>query len=317
MGKDSGERIPTVRLEESAAFVALHAARVGLFELSAEGELLLDDTFLAALGYQPPVYAEDIRAWGRALVHQDDRERVVSHRDAMLAGKLPRTRLEYRLRAASGDYIWVEGVFVKTANSVVGTIRDISDRVEAQAREKQRERELRDSEFRLRTILEHAPVMIGSFDDRGHCKIWNRECEKQLGSDFAEMQNLHDPIGVFYPDPKVRESFFAALVHSDGTFNQYTVRAKDGAIRHQCWAHFRLPNGEGISVGYDITEMVVQADELRRSNTELQEFAHVLSHDLQAPLRQIHAFIQMIREDSGGFEPEVEPMFAHIERAGW
>ena len=312
---ESGERIPTVRLDESVAFVALRAARVGLFELTLDGELLLDHTFLAALGYDPPVYIEDARAWGRALVHPDDLVRVGSHRDAMLAGKLPRTRFEYRLRASSGEFVWVEGVFLRTPTSVVGTIRDISDRVEAQAREKQRERDLRDSEERLRTILTHAPVMIDSFDDRGRCTLWNHECEKQLGYDFAEMQNLHDPMAVFYPEAEVRESVLRAIVASDGKFNQYAVRAKDGSVRQQRWANFRLPNGEGISVGYDITELVAQADELRRSNKELEEFAHVLSHDLQAPLRQIRAFIEMIREESGEIDPEVEPLFVHIERA--
>ena len=117
---ESGERIPTVRPDESVAFVALRAARVGLFELTLDGELLLDDTFLAAMGYDPPVYIEDARAWGRALVHPDDLVRVGSHRDAMLAGKLPRTRFEYRLRASSGEFVWVEGVYLRTPTSVVG-----------------------------------------------------------------------------------------------------------------------------------------------------------------------------------------------------
>lgn len=312
---ESLERVPTVRMDDSAAFVALRAARVGLFELTLDGTLVLDDTFLAALGYEPPVYTEDVRAWGRALVHPDDRERVGTHRDAMLAGKLARTRFEYRLRNPSGEYVWVEGVFIRTPTSIVGTIQDISDRVEAQARVKQRERDLRDNEERLRTILEHAPVMIDGFDERGRCRIWNRECEKQLGYDFAEMQNLPDPLAVFYPDAEVRDTVLQSIIASDGTFKRFTVRAKDGSTREQRWANFRLPNGEGISVGYDITELVAREDELRRSNKDLEEFAHVISHDLQAPLRQIRAFIDMIREESGGLDPELAPLFEHIEKA--
>ena len=206
-------------------------------------------------------------------------------------------------------------MFTRTPTSIVGSVRDITDRVEAQAREKQRERDLRDSEERLRTILQHAPVMIDSFDERGRCTLWNRECEKQLGYDFTQMQNLHDPMAAFYPDPEVRDAVVQSIIASDGTFNLFAVRAKDGSVRYQRWANFRLPNGEGISVGYDITELALQAEELRRSNKELEEFAHVLSHDLQAPLRQIRAFIEMIREDVGTDDPEIEPLFAQLERA--
>lgn len=312
---ESRERLPTVRIEESTAFVALRAARVGLFQLTSEGQLVLDASFLAALGYEPPVYVEDVRAWGLTLVHPDDLDRVGAHRDAMLAGELPRARLEYRLLSASGSYVWVEGVFVRMGESIVGTIRDISDRVEAQAREQERARELKESEQRFRTIIEHAPVMVDSFDAHGRCTLWNQECEKHLGYGLAEMQSLPDPFAAFYPDAEVRGVVLRSILACDGVFRDFTVRAKDGSIRQQRWANFRMPNAQVISVGHDITELMSQAGELRRSNEDLHEFAHVLSHDLQAPLRQIRSLITMIREEVGEFDPQVEPMFAFVEDA--
>ena len=90
------------------------------------------------------------------------------------------------------------------------------------------------------------------------------------------------------------------------------IKNKKGELRY--WLVSGAPNYDlegnvvgSIGINFDITEiksLQLQKEnllsELAKSNDELQEYAHIVSHDLKSPLRSIDALISWIKEDNKG-----------------
>lgn len=104
------------------------------------------------------------------------------------------------------------------------------------------------------------------------------------------------------------------------------VTTKDGESK--CWLVSGAPNynidGEiigSISIKFDISmlkelekQKEVLLNKLEKSNQELYEYAHVVSHDLKSPLRSIDALVNWIKEDNSGvFSEETNKNFHLIE----
>jgi PAS domain S-box-containing protein len=68
----------------------------------------------------------------------------------------------------------------------------------------------------------------------------------------------------------------------------------------------------------DIKNLELQKEKLllklEKSNDELQEYAHIVSHDLKSPLRSIYALVSWLKEDNKGKLDETSLQnFTHIE----
>ena len=124
--------------------MALHVGGYAFWEWHVpSGDTFRDPLWAQMLGYKPGDVAPHASAW-EALLHPEDAQGAIAAFNALVSGQASYVEHEYRLRAASGGYLWVYDYGVATerdsagqALRVIGMHRDITERRHAQEIERE------------------------------------------------------------------------------------------------------------------------------------------------------------------------------------
>lgn len=194
-------------------------------------------------------------------------------------------------------------------NSVVSLTVDLTE-------ERQRERALRESEERLRRIIQNMPVMMYALDADGNIIVWNRECERVTGFDAEEIVGKAGGFDPLFPDPgyrdEVRHTIFA---HEDFRDWEARVRCADGSDKTVSWFNisgsFPVPGWASWGMGVDVSdrarvrESLEQALGRERELSELKtSFVAMASHEFRTPLTSIQASVDLLRRYSARMSEE-------------
>ncbi len=150
---------------------------------------------------------------------------------------------------------------------------------------RQAEQALRESEERLRRVLENMPVMLDAYDEVGNVIVWNRECERVTGYSSEEIVGNPRALELLYPDAAYRQRMFDELSGRDTGFRdwEWQITCKNGAVRTISWANissrFPIPGWAVWAVGMDVTErrklekqvLEISAREQRRIGQDLHD----------------------------------------------
>ena len=294
-------------------------AAVGMAQLRTDGRwLAVNEKLCQIFGYSRQ---ELLSLSFREISHPDDRSDEMTLPQRMLTGKLAPQSIEKRYIRKDGSIVWATVTASHPirmddgSGYLIAVVEDITAR-------KRAETALRESEHKFRTLADGIPQLAWMADPSGWIYWYNQRWYDYTGTTQEQTlgwnwQSVHDPVEL----PNVLNRWHASLEKGTPFDMIFPLRAADGTFRTFLTRVEPVIGPEGQIAGWfgtntDITEQKRVEEALRRSNSDLIQFAYVASHDLQEPLRTVTTLTQLLaRHNEANFDERSKQWVDHIVRS--
>jgi len=227
---------------------------------------------------------------------------------------------EFRIVNKKGEISWFEDygkiVYNETGEitGIAGILRNISKRKNA-------ERKTKESEKKYSKLFHNSNDAILFHDLEGSIKDINQKAIEQFGYTRKEFLSLN--LKELHPESsaELSESMFEKICNINNINFEIEFIKKDGGIfKAEVSSSLFEISGKKYIQGIirDITERIkleTEKDvliknlsrvisEIKRSNTDLEKFAHIVSHDLKSPVNTVSIYIKLLMAEYKKFLPE-------------
>lgn len=305
-------------------------AAVGIAHVGLDGNwLLVNDRICEIVGYSP---SELLTKTFQHITHPDDLDADLDLVHKILRGKIDTYSMEKRYFRKNGNLVWVN-ITVSLVRNSNGTPKHFISIVEDISERKRTEEALKESEQLFRQFSNNITNLAWIADGEGWIYWYNQRWYDYTGMNLEQMQGwgwekVHHPDHVnnviafskeAWKKPEPFELTFP-LRRSDGVYQWFLTRAvpivnEEGTIVR--WIGTNTNINEQVQLSEKLEELVEERTrELQRSNEDLQQFAHVASHDLKEPVRKIRTFSSRLKQEHEKDLPEKAATYlAKIENA--
>jgi len=179
------------------------------------------------------------------------------------------------------------------------------------------------SELYRLLVHELTDFAIFMMDPDGIITTWNAGVERNLG--YTESEFVGQPASIIFTPEDVAKGLPETerrVAARDGRCpDARWLQRKDGSRLFVDGVVTQLRNGSGELIGFskvmrDATRRKLTEDALKRSNSELSQFAYIVSHDLQAPLRAVSIYTDLLVKERENSLDDRTKEFAKFIRDG-
>ncbi len=186
---------------------------------------------------------------------------------------------DIQFKRGDGTFFWAIASFqylnFHNEYAILTVLYDITER-------KNFEVKLQEENSFLQSIFAGIPLMIALVNTDGKVHWVNQEIQSILGYSLEEYQT-RNVLAELYPDPEYYQSVVNFMQSADGYWRDLRTKLRDGRILDTSWTNVKLPNGQVIGIGKDITERK-QTERTLKAQAEREQLMRTVAQRIHQSL---------------------------------